>query len=628
MSAWWHEHALTLLNLDIDVEVDFPESRELNAELKGATPMEYRLLIKGGTVVDGSGAPADLADVRVSEGRIMEVGADLEPGVGERVIDARGCFVTPGFIETHNHWDGGIWWSPNMEPMPAYGITTSINGNCGFSMAPLPGSSQDVESIIDIFNYFEDIPEEPMQKLVPWDWRTWSEYKDSMVRNVRVPLNFASFCGHIPLRLSAMGQEAWSRAATSDEIDQMCALLDDALQAGAMGLSSNQLDFDKQERPLPSQLADDAEYEALLEVLARHEGATFQVIVDHYMRMTGPEQTERFGRMAKEIGVRMQWAGLPTLQFQAQVRPRSEALHEQFKAEGLDIWTGYHHVSPSSVINFARSLVFAQNGNPVWQELVEAGTWDEKSTMLTDSVWLDRARQAWDDQYPHSYLHDPSALTLRESESGWGPTGITLADYMEQTGIGHSSDAMADWVRKNGAESVVHKRSWERDEEVLLKLLKDPRSVGNTSDAGAHGKMFCGAGDNVCLLTDFVRDRGLLSIEEGVHVLTGKLANFFGLHDRGLIREGLVADITVFNLDEIERRPEERIWDVWDGQGGRTYRYTRAAAPMRLTLVNGVPSFDNGSFTGRFPGAFIGPSRGHAPAVAVSEEPVGAETGR
>ncbi len=578
--------------------------------------MEYRLLLKGGTVVDGSGAPGSLADVRVAGGRIAEVGEDLEPGVGERVIDASGCYVTPGFIETHNHWDGGVWWSPNMEPLPGYGVTTSINGNCGFSMAPAPANPEDKQNVIDIFNFFEDIPEEPMKKIVPWDWSTWSEYRASMVRNVKVPLNFAAFCGHIPLRLFVMGQESWARAATGDEIDQMCALLDDALGAGAMGLASNQLDYDKFDRPLPSQLADDAEYKALLDVVARYEGATFQVIVDHFMRMTGPEQTQRLGRLAEEAGVRMQWAGLPTLVFQAAVRERSAVLHERFKAEGLDIWTGFHHVSPTSVINFGRSLVFAQNGNPVWQEVVDAGTWDEKSAMLSDPAWLARARAAWGNQYAHSYLHDPTALTFRESESGWGPTGITLAEYIADTGIEHPSDALADWVLKNGAESVIHKRSWEVDEKVLLDLLRDPRAIGNISDAGAHGKLFCGAGDNVLLLTDFVRDRKLLTIEEAIHVLTGKLANFFGLHDRGLIQAGKVADITVFKLEEIERRPEEKIWDVWDGEGGRTYRYTRSPAPMRLTLVNGVPSFDNGAFTGRFPGQFVGPERSSATAGA------------
>ena len=582
--------------------------------------MAFRLLIKGGTVVDGSGAPAYAGDVRVSRGRIAEIGSDLKASVGERVIDARGCYVTPGFIEAHNHWDGAVWWAPNMEPMPAYGITTSINGNCGFSMAPAPRTPEDKQSIIEIFNFFEDIPEEPMDKSVPWDWDTWSEYKSSMQRNVRLPVNFAAYCGHIPLRLYVMGQEAWTRTATPSEIQQMCALLDDAMRAGALGLSSNQLDYDKFERPLPSQLADDAEYRALLEVVARYEGATFQVVLDHFFRMTGPTQVERLGRIAKETGARMHWLGLPTLKYALEFGKRSAELHEQFKAEGgAEVWTDYHHVSPTSVINFVRSLVFAQNGNPVWQEIVNAKTWDEKYAMLTDPAWLDRARHAWDhDTFAHSDLRDSTKLTLKESESGWGPVGITLADYLAQTGIAHPSDALADWVLKNGAESVVHKQSLENDEAALLAMMRDSHSVGSISDGGAHGKMFCGAGDNVLLLTDYVRDRGLLTIEEAIHVLTGKLANFFGLPDRGVIEAGKSADIAVFNLDEIERRPEEKIWDVFDGKGGRTYRYTRAPAPMRLTLVNGVPIFDNGAFTGRYPGDFVGPEQ-YAPLAVAAE---------
>lgn len=578
--------------------------------------MDFRLLLKGGTVVDGTGAAPYPADVRIAAGRIAEIGTNLAAAQGERVIDAAGCFVTPGFIETHNHWDGGVWWSPNMEPLPAYGITTSINGNCGFSMAPNPQTEEDRQNVIDIFNFFEDIPEPPMRKQVPWDWKSWSEYKASFLRNVKVPVNFAAFCGHIPLRLYVMGQAAWERAATLAEIEQMCALLDDALRAGAIGLSSNQLDYDKHERPLPSQKADDTEYRALFDVVARYPGATVQVIVDHFMRMTGPDSAERFGNLATDAGIRLQWVGLPTLKFQQAVGEKSKAVHERFKAEGRDVWTGYHHVSPTSVINFGRSLVFAQNGNPVWQEMVDVEDIEAKNAMLSDPAWLERARTAWDNVYSHSYLRDPTALTFKESETGWGPIGITLADYIAETGIAHPSDALAQWVLNNGAESVVHKRSWDKDEATLLALLRDPRSVGNTSDGGAHGKMFCGTGDNVLLLTEWVRDRKLLSIEEGVHVMTGKLADFFGLHDRGVIQVGRVADVTVFDLAEIERRPEEKVWDVWDGEGGRTYRYSRAPAPMRITLVNGVPTFDNGAFTGRFPGAFVGPEQPVALAAA------------
>ena len=582
--------------------------------------MELRLLIKGGTVVDGSGAPAYAADVRVAGGRITEIGQNLHAAKGERVIDAKGCYVTPGFIETHNHWDGGVWWNPNVEPLSAYGATTSINGNCGFSLAPAPQGEKDVQDVIDIFNYFEDIPEEPMRAIVPWDWKTWSEYKASMQKNVKLPIHFSAFCGHIPLRLCVMGQDAWKRAATPAEIEQMCALLDDALAAGAMGLSSNYLDYDKYERPLPSQQADDAEFIALFKVVARHPGATVQIILDYFMRKTANASLERFGNLVRQTGVRLQWAGMPTLQYMADQYPRAKDLHEQFKAEGLPIFTSFNVVSATSVINFNRTLVFGQNGNPVWQELVNTPGWEAKAAMLADGDWRDRARESWDKQFAHSYLHDPAANLLRESESGYGPIDVTLADYMAQTGINHPSDAMADWVLHNGQESTILKKSWEKDEAILNELLLDTNSLANVTDAGAHGKLFCGAGYNVFLLTDYVRDRKIISIEQAVHMLTGRLSSFFGLNDRGTIEVGKAADIAVFNLDEIELRPEKKVWDVWDGTGGRTYRYSRDAAPMRLTLVAGVPTFDRGEFTGRYPGEFIGPETGPGEALAIAAE--------
>lgn len=569
--------------------------------------MNIRILIKHGTVVDGSGAAAYRADVRIADGVITEVGQDLDAATGERIFDATNCYVAPGFIETHNHWDGGVWWSPNLDPLPGYGATTSINGNCGFSMAPAPATEEDKQDVIDIFNYFEDIPEEPMRHIVPWDWSTWSEYKHSMERGVRLPLNFCAFCGHIPIRLSVMGQEAWKRTATEDEIAKMCALLEDALAAGAMGLSTNFLDYDKYERPLPSQLADDAELEALMQVVGRYPGSTVQVILDYFMRHTANDNLERFGQLARKTGVRLQWAGMPSLEYMKPQLPRAQELHEQFKAEGLPVYTAFNVLSPTSVINFGRTLVFGQNGNPVWQDMVNQPDWEHKAAMLGDPAWLARARESWDKQFSHSYLHDPEALFLRESESGYGPIGITLGQYMAETGIEHASDAMARWVLNNGQESTILKKSWEKNEEILEQLLVDTHSLANVSDAGAHGKLFCGAGYNVFLLTDYVRDRKIISLEQGVHMLTWRLAEFFGLHDRGLIREGMAADITVFNLDEIEMRPEKKTWDVWDGTGGRTYRYTRDPAPMRLTLVNGEPTFDRAEFAGRYPGRFISP---------------------
>jgi N-acyl-D-aspartate/D-glutamate deacylase len=299
---------------------------------------------------------------------------------------------------------------------------------------------------------------------------------------------------------------------------------------------------------------------------------------------------------------------IPLLKFQDAQRQQAEVLYQQWKDEGRDIHCLFHHVSPTSMVNFVRTLTFAQNGNMVWHEIIEAPTEEAKLALLADPDWRDRAREAWDKQFPHSYFNQPSALTLRESETGYGPVGVTLSDYMNETGINHTSDALAEWVLRNGTLSTILKTSYELNEDRLVEMIRDPKGLGNASDSGAHGKMFCGAGDAVYLLTHFVRDEKRLTIEEAITSITGRTAAFFGFIDRGVLKVGKRADITVFNLDEIERRPEIKTWDVPDSKGGRTYRYTREPAPMRLTLCNGVATFDHGAFTGNFPGRYIGPA--------------------
>ena len=573
--------------------------------------MKVDFLLHNGVVVDGTGAAPYRADVRVSAGQIVEIGTDLKTRAGERRVDAGGGYITPGFIESHNHWDGTMWWSPIMEPVSAYGITTSINGNCGFSLAPLNPTIDLRQDIIDIFNYFEDIPEKPLLSSLPWDWHKWSEYRASMARNVRTTVNMAFFCGHITLRLAVMGAEAWNRTATAAEIQEMAVLLDDALAAGALGLSVNFLDYDKFGRPLPSHIADDAELLALMKVIARYPGTTLQLIIDNFNpgRMHGPQQLERIAELVAATKVRMHWVTIPFIKFQSPLLARETELHERFKASGLDMWAGIHNVAPTMIINFVRTMLFDQQGNQVWQEIVIEEDEDKKLALLANPEWRQRAREGWERQYAHSMLNDPTGLTLRESQTGQGPTGITLADYMRLSSIDHPSDALAEWVLVNGPESTVLMRQWELDEDVVVSTLRDPQSVASISDAGAHGKLFCGVGDNILLLTEYVRDRKLLAIEEAVHALTGKLANFFGLHDRGTIEVGKRADIAVFDLNKVERRPETKVWDVPDGAGGRTYRYSRAPAPMLLTLVNGIATFDNGEITGNFPGEIVGPAR-------------------
>jgi len=568
------------------------------------------ILIRGGTVVDGTGKPPFRADVRVRDGSIAGVSGELAPERGERVVDAGGCFVSPGFIESHTHFDGAAWWSPGLDPLPGYGATTAIMGNCGFSLAPAPGDPSARLELVQIFSFFEDIPEAPFLQALPWDWRLWSEYRRSAERSLRTPANLAAFVGHIALRLAVLGLDAWKRAATPAEIARMAALLEDGLAAGALGLSSNLNDYDGSDRPVPSLLADDAELRALFEVVARHPGATFQVIVDVFRNMNGAESVERIARLSRDLPLRVQWAGLPTSLFQKKVQGRLAELHERLGAEGRDFWTAFSHVPTTVTISLSQSLIFAQNHDYAWHEVVTASDEAAKLALLRDPAWRARARHSWDHEVlEHSLFAraKPRQLRLQNSDNGAGPIGITLGEYADRMGL-HPSDAMAQWWLENGLQSTVSVPPFPKDEAMVLRLLRDPRAVGNVSDAGAHGQMMCGGGENALLLCEYVRERGALAIEEAVHVQTGKLAQHFGLTDRGRIAPGLRADLVVFALEEIERRELVKAHDVPDGKGGSTWRWTRAPAPVRLTLVEGVATFDDGRTTGAAPGRWVRPS--------------------
>ncbi|MFT4822434.1 MAG: N-acyl-D-amino-acid deacylase [Halioglobus sp.] len=566
------------------------------------------MLIKGGMVVDGTGAAAFPADLRIENGVISAMGERLDANSGEEQVDATGCYVAPGLIESHTHFDGTMWWQPDLDPLPGCGVTTIVMGNCGFALAPTHEDPEVRAEVVKIFSFFEDIPESPFFSNLPWDWRKWSQYKDSMVENCNIPANYATFVGHIALRLAVMGMDAWKRAATAEEILQIADHLEDALAAGALGLSTNFLDHDGEDRAIPSMLADDAELTALFEVVERHPGTTVQVVIDTLMRFTGADTMERIAALTKDMKVRVQWAGVPTLQWQKDYglqQPYVE-LHDRFASEGRDFWTGYAHVPITVTASIRQSLLFAQSNEYVWHEVVTAETDEEKLALLADPSWRERARDSWDNESLETgFFRQPQPMMLDNPENEVGPMGITLGEYAAALDV-HPSDALAQWFINNGLSSTVTMPPWATDDDMVIRLTRDPLAVGNINDSGAHGQMFCGAGDNLLLYTEFVR-KGKLTVEEAVHSQTGKLAQHFGFSDRGVLKEGMRADITVFSLDEIERRDKYKVFDVPDGDGGKTWRWTRDAAPMRLTLVNGIPTFADGKPTGESPGEFIAP---------------------
>jgi N-acyl-D-amino-acid deacylase len=535
--------------------------------------------------------------VRVRAGRIVEVGTGLTPD-GEAVVDASGAYVIPGIIDTHTHVDGAMWWNPDLDPLPAYGNTSAVFGYCGNSIAPLAGPQRD--EIVDLLCFLEDLPLEAFEREVPWSWERWPEYTAAL-SSQPTAVHVAGYLGHLSLRTYVMGAAAWERAATADEIQRMCAVLDEGLRHGAIGLSVNHFDKDRQLRPVPGFFATDEEYAALIGVLARYPGRTFQVITrfnddEHYLG-----DGERFARLCREGGVRGQWPGIPTDVLERHRVEPARALHRAANVEG-DYWPNVVFKPLEPFFGFERSIVFQRV--PAWNEMVN-GPAEDKLRLLADPAWRDRARHEWDHR-PHvatARVDRPHSLVFAMSETGAGPLGISLADYAAQNGW-HVSDALAEWLLRNGIGSWLIGTPDELDEDAVVDALRDPRTLTNINDSGAHLQLFCGAGQNVYLFTHYVRDRGLLSIEEAVHLLTGRTATFLGLGDRGVIAPGRAGDLAVFALDEIELRQEVRVHDVPHG----SWRFTLPPAGFRATIGAGVPTWLDGASTGARPGGVLRPT--------------------
>jgi N-acyl-D-aspartate/D-glutamate deacylase len=558
------------------------------------------LLVRGGTVVDGTGAPARSADVRVRDGIVAEVGAGLAPD-GERQIDAAGAYVIPGIIDTHTHLDGAMWWNPGLDPLPSYGNTSLVFGNCGNSLAPLTGAQRD--EIVDLLCFLEDLPLEAFRQEVPWTWEDWAQYAkalDSQPTSVHV----GGYLGHLSLRTFVMGDAAWERQATPSEVERMAEVLDDGLRAGAMGLSVNHFDKDRRLRLVPGYHASDDEYRALFGVVACHRPATVQVITRFNDRDHDVEDAERFGRLCREAGVRGQWPGMPMNVRDDDHRGALWDAHWRIQASGSDYWPVVAFKPIAPFFSFERSIVFQRV--PAWNDLIN-GPAEQKPVLLADPGWRDRARADWDSRTRSSIsrVDRPNEMIFAISETGTGPLGISLADYAAQRGV-HVSDALAEWLVANGTNSLLVGTPERLSEPDIVAALREPRTLANINDSGAHLQLFSGAGEHVYLFTHYVRDAGLLSIEEAVHSLTGRTAAFFGLADRGVLAPGKTGDLAVFALDEIELRDEERRYDVPHG----SWRFTRPPAGFRSTAVAGTPTWLDGADTGARPGALLRPGPG------------------
>ena len=552
------------------------------------------LLVRGGTLIDGTGAAARRADVRVRGGVVVEIGPDLAPD-HEVEIDASGAYVAPGFIESHSHYDGAMWWDPSCDPLPAYGTTTAVIGNCGLTVAPLSRAMR--SSMVELFCFIEDLPLPAFEQAVPWTWEGWPEYRAAALANPAA-VNVGSFVGHQALRTFVMGNDAWERSATDDERTRIAAVLDEALRAGALGFSTTFMDTDRDNREVPSRKADDAEFAAIIDVLAKHPGTTFQFVPRFMQPEHWQDDLERIAALCGARGVRGNYPGLRTpRQYEAEFAHRLPIARE-LRERGIDLWAAFSAAPTYVNLHFDRSIMW--HGVLAWHDMVN-GPQHAKAALLADPAWRARARAEWDAcTYNLAPIKTPDRILLDHSERGFSLGASSLGELATTTGL-HPSDALAGWLLDHGLGSSLRTAPQDMDDAKNIALLRDPHTVTAISDAGAHIQMFNGVGNATWMLGHYVRDTGQCSVEEIVHSVTGKLAAHFGIVDRGTLQVGQAGDLTVFALDEIDLAPDERVNDV----PGGSWRYTRAPGGYRATAVNGSLTFDGGAATGARPGTFL-----------------------
>ncbi|MCZ7525555.1 MAG: amidohydrolase family protein [Acidimicrobiia bacterium] len=535
--------------------------------------MGANLVIRGGTVVDGSGEPGRLADVAVTGGVISEIGHGLD---GDRVLDASGHVVAPGFVDVHTHYDAQVFWDPALTPSSWHGVTTVIAGNCGFTLAPCRPEHRGL--LARTLEHVEDMSLATLEAGVPWDFETFPELLDSIERRGTV-LNYGSYVGHTAVRLYVMGDDGYERAATDDELARMAGVVREALLAGAMGFATTSAPTHAGDggRPVPSRLADRHELEVLIAPMGELQRGVAEMVIGDHLKHADVYELQR------TIGRPITWTALLTIKgfpYHEDVA----AMHAARRAEGVDVWPQITCRPLVFQMNMAEPFTF--NVVPIFAELL-ALPLEARVERYRDPQWRRRAQEELD---RGRFLRTRwDSVSVAETTTHPELVGRPVSEVAAEQGVA-PLDVVLDVALSEDLRTRFDSVLANDDPDGIAWLLQQEGMLLGLSDAGAHVSQICDACLPTDLLGGWVRERGVLPLERAVRKLTGEPADVFSLAGRGTgrgyLRPGCAADVTVFDPDEVGPGPLRRVQD-FPARGERLV--ADRPTGMRHVIVNGTP---------------------------------------
>ncbi|HIG39437.1 MAG: amidohydrolase family protein [bacterium] len=558
---------------------------------------EFDLIIRNGTLIDGTGGPAIAADLGIRNGKITSIGTIAGEPAGSSAspeIDANGLTVAPGFIDIHTHFDPQLCWDGYATPSIEHGITTVVTGNCSLSLAPFKGDG--AARLVGMFGVIEDIKKKTFDAAVPFTWHTFPEYLEHIKPGLGI--NVGALIGHSAVRLYVMGEDSQRRAATEDEISEMCQIIEDAMAAGALGISSSYVDMDEFGHPVPSQFADINEKIALAKAMAKSGRGIWQVVPYFPDINRELENIRELGEIS--LAAKIPCSLQPILS--SPTSPDAAELIAALEAEKVRGARVYGQVMPRCFdLNMRLSetsmLLYAL---PSWKAIMDL----PRNQRLAEFSDLDKRKILVDEMKNAAGMSGALPfLTVGSvfSEDNQDYVGRSLVEIAQAEGK-EIGEVILDLSLADDLDTEFQlKNVINANKEAVAKLINHPLCHFGASDAGAHITQFCGTGDTTHLLEHYVRETGQMTLERAVHRMTGEVAGDWGLSDRGTLELDKAADIVIFDPATVTVGAEEFVDDF----PGEARRYVRRSEGYSVVIVNGDVVYRNGEYTGARPGNIV-----------------------